>query len=837
MPATSQTTKSRSKAQRLRELISGYAPLNGIPDELIGADGRPRAAWARFLDELTNLDSEHIESRFAAADRHIRDTGVSYRAPGEAGERIWPLSHVPLLISESEWREIEAGVGQRVRLLEHVLSDVYGDGRLVSDGVLPASAITGSPDYLHPLQGVTPPGGKYLHFYAADLGRGPDGRWWVLGDRTQAPSGVGYALANRLVLSRAFPALYRDMNVERLAPFFQSLRSGLADAATRADPRICLLTPGPLSQTYFEQAYLARYLGFLLVEGGDLTMRNGQVHVRTIAGLKRADVLWRRIDSDFADPLELNARSQLGVPGLVEALREGGVVVANALGSGILETPALMSFMPSISRHVLGEDLALPNIATWWCGQKRARGEVLASIEDMAIAGAFGNSVLGRPPGQPVLGGELDAGERARLIERIGERGVDFVGQEVVHLSTTPVWNEGRLTPRPFVLRVYAAATPDGWKIMPGGFARVSDRADARAVAMGEGVQSADVWLLAEKPVAMTTLLPSDDKVRIRRIMGNLPSRAADNLFWLGRYLERAEATLRLIRCMAGRLIDTDAQLEVRTLNGLKSLLGAWGAAPFKSAPAMPSLRLAAVALHAPDEFGSALSLVRDAHRAASFIRERLSVDTWRLIGSLLTRLDVDVNADMTEAGVYDRADDALRVLAGISGLAQENMNRVAGWRFLEAGRRIERGVNTCRMARNFAYSPAPAEDLDVLLDLVDSQITYRSRYLTGVALNPVRDMVLLDPFNPRSVAFQVERLDEHLGSLPVLNDDGMLEAPRRLIVKLSADLAVARADHLDTNRVLAFEQQLMSLADVIADRYFLQGAHAVQADKMSGLA
>ena len=834
--ASSPTTIAQSKVQRLHGLIEGYRPLSGIPDEFISRDGHPRQHWMRFLDALTDMEAEDIDSRFAAADRHIRDTGVSYRAYGEASERSWPLSHVPLLIGEAEWRLIEAGVGQRAHLLEQVLADIYGKGDLVTDGILPAAAITGSRDFLHALRGVKPPGGKFLQFYGVDLGRGPDGRWWVLGDRTQAPSGSGYALANRLVLSRAFPALYRVMNVERLAPFFQSFRSGLAATARRADPRICLLSPGPLSETYFEQAYLARYLGLMLVEGSDLTMRDGQIFVRTIAGLKRADVLWRRIDSDYADPLELNGRSQLGVPGLVEALREGGVVSANALGSGVLENPALMSFMPSICRRVLGEDLALPNIATWWCGQPKARNQVLADFDRRAIAGAFGNPVLDNPAGQPVVGAMLDPHAKAQLMEQIRGRGVDFVGQEVVHLSTTPVWTNSRLTPRPFVLRVYAAATSEGWKIMPGGFARIANHPDARAVSMGIGVQSADVWMIADKPVAMSSLLPSADSIRIRRIIGNLPSRAADNLFWLGRYLERAEATLRLIRCLAGRMLDTDTQFGMQNLAGLKILLGASGAAPFKEVKQMPPLQLAATALHSLKDHGSALSLVREAQRTASTIRERLSIDTWRLVGTLEARLNVGQGEPLTESGAYESADAGLRVLSAISGLAQENMNRVAGWRFLEVGRRIERGVNTARMGRYFANSGSSAEDLDILLDLIDSQITYRSRYLTGVALFPVRDMVLLDPFNPRSLAFQVARIGEHLENLPQLNNDGMPETPRRLIVTLGADIAAAEAKALDAPATLVLEQKLMALADAVASRYFLQGSHALQADKTSGL-
>jgi uncharacterized circularly permuted ATP-grasp superfamily protein/uncharacterized alpha-E superfamily protein len=836
MRAAMSPSPKEMAAQRFDAMTEGYRPLPNIPDEFMNAGGQRRAHWVKFLGALAELGPEEIDRRFATADRHIRDTGVSYRAYGDTSERAWPLSHLPLLIEAAEWREIAAGVTQRARLLESVLADIYGPTSLVNGGDLPAAAVSGCPDFLLPLEGLTPPGERFLYLYAADLGRGPDGSWWVVGDRTQAPSGAGYALANRLVLSRAFPALYRDMNVERLAPFFQAFRSGLTTMASHADPRICLLTPGPYNETYFEQAYLARYLGFLLVEGADLTMRDGEIHVRTIAGLKRADVIWRRIDSDYADPLELNGRSRLGVPGMVEALREGGVVLANALGTGVLEAPVMMSFLPRLCQKLLGEDLLLPNVATWWCGQARERDKVLAYPEGMAVAGAFGNPVLDAEPTQALALASLSSTERVRLAADISERGVDYVGQEVVKLSTTPVLENGRLVPRPFVLRVYAARTQDGWRIMPGGFCRISDQPDARAISMGEGVRSADVWVLSEGPVEHISLLPTAESVRIRRLMGNLPSRAADNLFWLGRYLERAEATLRLIRCLAGRMIDTDTQANARSaVERIGSLFVAWGAAPAKAIA--QAMRLAATGLHRSPEFGTALALGREAHRAASFIRERLSPDTWRLIDDLRGRLDQDEEAVLTEAEAFERANAALRTIAAIAGLAQENMNRGAGWHFLEIGRRLERAINTCRFARHFAHADAAAEELDILLDLIDSPITYRSRYMVGVALAPVRDMALLDPFNPRSVAFQVERLDRHISDLPTLSDDGMLEPPRRIIVKLAAEIAATTADQLDNTRVLGFEQQLLSLSDAVAARYFLQGPHVARAEAASGLA
>src|SRR5580700_3659928 len=548
---STQAGRARPGNRRVAQWTRDYVPLQGIPDEYIAQDGAPRPVWTRFFEAFATLAPADIERRFATADRHLREAGVTYRAPGDPAERPWSLSHLPLLIDEAEWQQLTAGIVQRAQLLEVVLSDLYGEGRLIAEGAVPAAAIAGSTEYLRSVCGIKPSGGRYLNMYAADVGRGPDGRWWVLGDRTQAPSGAGYALENRLVLSRAFTTLYKSMNVERVAPFFEAFRDALRASADRDEPRIGLLTPGAFSETYFEHATLARYLGFLLVEGDDLAVSGDRIHIRTVAGLKRLDVLLRRVDSNFLDPLELDAASQLGVPGLIDVLRKDGVVVANMPGSGVIEARALLGFLPSLSRRFFGEDLKMPHIATWWCGQKAAREEVLSRLDQVAIEGAYGRGVPGFPGNGPVLANELSASERERLKSAISERAIDFVGQELVRLSTTPVWDEGKIMPRPFVLRVFAAATPHGWTIMPGGFCRIADQLDARAVSMGDGARAADVWVVSDKAVSPTTLLPAGDNVRIRRIAGWVPSRAADNLFWLGRYLERAEATLRLVRVLA----------------------------------------------------------------------------------------------------------------------------------------------------------------------------------------------------------------------------------------------------------------------------------------------
>ena len=836
--ASDPRTASSPGRNRVAEWTADYRPLPGIPDEFVAADGAPRAHWTRLLRALAALPQQDIEERFAAADRRIRDMGVSYRVHGEAAERNWPLGRMPLLIPEAEWREIARGVEQRAELHERALRDIYGEGRLVADGYLPAAAVAGSKDYLPQMNGVKPPGGRWLRLYAAEIGRGPDGRWWVLGDRTQAPSGSGYTLENRLVLTQAFPSFFREMNVERLAPFFRELRAGLRAAADRTDPRICILTPGPWSQTYFEQAYLARYLGFLLIEGADLVMNDGRIFVRTIAGLKRADVLWRHVDSDWCDPLELNPSSRLGAPGLLDAIRAGGVAVENMPGAGLLESRAMLAFLPRLAQRVLGEDLRMPNIATWWCGQAQERERVIASLSDIAITGAFSTDVPGFAGRQIVLGSELGAEERARLERRLHERGVDFVGQEIARLSTTPYWEKGRFAPRPFVLRVYAAATPDGWKIMPGGFCRVSDKPDARVVSMGEGVESADVWVLADKPVEVSTLLPARGEMRIIRMLGNLPSRAADNLFWFGRYLERCEATLRVVRCLCIRALDPDAASNTarQSVEKLKTVLVAWGAIPAEAARLSP-VEAAAAALREAENYGSALSIAKGARHAASIIRERLTQDTWRLIGGLESGLASDADKQLSESAILDITEVALTTIAALSGLFDENFNRGAGWYFYDIGRRLERGINTCRFSRQLADKPSTDSNLDVLLDLIDSQITFRSRYLTGVAPAPVRDMALLDPFNPRSVAFQVAAIDDHIAGLPVLRQDGVLEEPRRLSMQLLAELSTEDADAMDGRAILAVEQKLANLADAIGARYFLQSGKAKRAEKVMGLA
>lgn len=808
---------SDHRAERILAMLARYQPVPGVYDEILDEHGEPRAHWQPVLATLADLGPRELEKRFAGADRYLRDSGVFYRVYDDPknGERAWPLAHLPLVIAPDEWRALSEGLIERAGLLEHVLKDLFGPADLVSDGLVPGATIAGSPDFLRPLVGTPPRGGSHLLYYAVDVGRGPDGRWWVLGDRAQAPSGAGYALQNRLAMSRSLPEIYRNLPVERLAGFFQALRSEFSGHAAATDSRVAVLTPGPLNETYFEHAFLARYLGFLLAEGADLTVRDDTLYVRTVSGLKKLEMVWRRLDADFADPLELNPRSQLGVAGLVHAIRSGKVTLANALGSGVLEARSLLAFLPSIARARLGRDLAIPHVATWWCGQPLERGAVIADLDSFVIAPAFAQTIPGLLDEGAVLASSLAPEKRLRLAEEIRLRGSDFVAQEVVKLSTMPVWNDGYLEPRPFILRLFLTRVGDGWQVMPGGFCRIGDRIDARAVTMQRDGRSADVCVLAEGPVAETTLLPTPDKVELRRSTSSLPSRAADNLFWLARYMERAEATLRLLRAL-GDHVGSGETTGPDMMKRLVELLISWEALPKDTVLTDPHAVAAAV-LHG-DRPGGLLSLSRAALNAASVIRDRFSPDAWKTIGDMVHLAE---DGRRPEAGALDRVEAGLRLSAVFSGLAQENMNQLIGWRFLKIGKRIERALGICRFGRTFADAKAGTAGLDLLLALADSQITYRRRYVMIAARAPVLDLIMLDPNNPRSVAFQVERIADHLAHLPDHVSDGRLNVPEKLIARARVDLQTADAHTLDSRQILAIEQRLMAISDEVSERYF----------------
>ncbi len=803
------------------EWIARYRAMAPAGDALASSASPP--IWEKMLAEVAKASGNDLAVARARIARQADEIGMGFRTPGDVEGRKWPLSALPLMIDATEWARIADGVIQRADLMEMLLADIYGPQRLASGGLLPAAVINGSSHFLRPMVGLVPPGGYHLHFFAVDIGRGPNGNWRVVEDHTRTPTGAGYALENRLAVTRVLDGLQNRLEIERLAPFFGDVRAGIAASCKRAEPRIGLLTPGRFNPSYAEQAHLARYLGLLLVEGEDLAVHDDKLYLRTIEGLKRVDALWRRVDPRLLDPLAFDSRSRIGVPGLVDAMAAGNVVVANSPGAGILESPAFAAFLPRLSVRLTGEDLRIPNIATWWCGQDKAREAVIDGIDRMVIGPAFRAAPRELPEG-PRIGASLSAEERAMLIADIERRGVDYVGQETVRLSTTPFAGENGLEPRPFTIRVFVTRDARGaWSVMPGGFARLGPDLDIRAAMQGEGAASADVCVVADKPVAPISLVTSDDAVAIRRNPGTLPSRVADNLFWLGRYLERGEATLAMVRASVGGSIDVDGgtPLAEETSERLSAALIASGAAS-KRAGAGPAdlYALAKAALDDGNEIASVRALLRSARTIGEGSRERLSMDFSRLLDAPYPEGD----------RVAARAAQLHERFAALSGLSAENMGRTAGWAFLDCGRRIERAVSTCRLLRVFGNEGATGSDLLLLLELTNAQIGYRQRYPLGVSGPAVRDLVALDPGNPRSIAFQIKAIDAHLATLPRLSNDGMAEPQQAAAHALSAHVATLTAATLDEHAVQGIENRLFALSDAIQNRFFLRGGEPLRA-------
>ncbi len=785
-------------------LLSHYRTLAGGADEMLSDGGQLRPVWRNFVALLERLPAGELTARFARAHQYMKDAGVYYRVYGQGStkERAWPLAPVPVLIDESEWQKISGGLVQRAELLERVAADLHGPHQLVRDGLIPPELIAANPEFHRPLVGIKPRNGHFLHFCAFELGRGPDGRWWVLGDRTQAPSGAGFALENRVATMRAFPDLPDGIHLHRLAGFFRRFRDALVALADDPAAGVAILSPGPGNETYYEHAWIARYLGTLLLEGEDLTVRDGRLLVRTVSGLQPIGVLWRRLDAAFMDPLELRPDSWIGTPGMVGALRSGSVSVVNAPGAGLLETRALLAFLPRICQALDGCDLQLPGIATWWCGQAAERDHVVEHLERMMIGPALSTRLPYEDPQSTLLGARLDPDERWQLLQRLQHDPQHWVAQEAVTLSTTPTHIDGRLEPRPFVLRAFAARTREGWQVMPGGFARIGAQADTRAIAMQRGGQAADVWVVSSKPVSRDTLLAPGHAVRKRQTISPLPSRAAENLLWLGRYTERSEALTRILRAYHVRLAENLSHPPAV----LDTLVAHLATADIDVAQAIPD---------------GLLQCLEGATASAGRIRDRFSPDGWMA----LYDLSKTARRFAEQVGPGDDATRAitvlLRKLAGFSGLLHENMYRSTGWRFLEIGRRIERGIQTAQLLALLDHEDAPAGLQQALLEIGDSVMTHRNRYGVDAGSHSVIDLLALDPLNPRSVLFQVEALKTEFAHLPERGSSETLSTFSREALRLHTELSICDASDLVPDDLVRLADHIAGLYDRIALTYF----------------
>jgi uncharacterized circularly permuted ATP-grasp superfamily protein/uncharacterized alpha-E superfamily protein len=822
----------------------GYRSGRWGYDEMLSADGSVREHWAPFMRAIGAVEVADLERRRQEVLRLLRENGVTYVVHGDdqGGGRSWLLDPVPLVLDRADWDRIEAGLTQRADLLNLIFKDLYGPRTLLADASLPPELLWAHEGFHRACDGVGVSTERPLAICASDLARGPDGRMWVLGDRTQAPSGAGYALENRTTIVRAMAGPFHATRVRRLASFFRSLQAGLASLAgdQRGDPLVVVLTPGPWNETYFEHAYLATYLGYPLVQGDDLTVSDGRVWLKSLDGLQPVDVILRRVDEDFCDPLELRADSRLGVPGLVEAARRGTVVIANPLGSGVLENPGLMPFLPGIARSRLGADLLLPSVATWWCGQAQERAFVLENLATLVVKPI--NRSLGY---HPVFGDRLTRAELAEWRARIRAAPHLYVGQERVQLSTTPSLIAERLEPRHAVLRCFVAANTDGWCVMPGGLTRTAPDPGNLIVSNQQGGVSKDTWVPGGDDEPYVSLWRTS--VRATEVLarsGGLASRVAENLYWVGRYAERGEGVARLLRTVLAEIREgripsdaVDASARRRLLQTLTHLTGTYPGFVGDGAEvhvAHPEGELYDVALDG-ERPGSLVAVLRSLLVAAYGVRDRWSTDSWRVLNAI-----EGLHAQLHDAPrigfqrIQNDLDTLVTYLAAFAGLGLESVTREAGWVLLDSGRRIERSVLLMGLVRH-AVIDAPEELLshglgEAVLRTTENLITFRRRYRSALEAPALLDLLFLDDANPRSLVYQLRRLERNVDALPRPQGAGRLSEPQRLILEAVTRLRLAegvlvRRDRPARGRVDGLLTQigrlLAELSDALTSGYF----------------
>ncbi|WP_454762504.1 circularly permuted type 2 ATP-grasp protein [Cupriavidus campinensis] len=844
----------------------------GHLDELRLPDGTLREPWARFFSELGDLSPDGLATRAEAVARQIRDNGVTYNVyADQGGARAWQLELFPFLVSEADWAVIERGAAQRATLANAIMADIYGPRTLLTRGLLPPGLVYGHPGYMRALKGYRPPGGSFLQTIAIDLVHtdGADGGWTVIAHRTETPSGMGYALENRLIISAQFADAFREMRVRRLPPAFAQLISTLAHAPLVAGAddgaalpssdgvQIVLLSPGPFNETYFEHTFLARYLGITLVEGRDLTVRNDVVYLKTFGGLERVDVILRRLDDVFCDPLELRSDSTIGVPGLLEAMRAGNVMVSNVPGSGFLESPAIHGFMPGIARALLDETLVLPAVSSWWCGEAAAQAEAMRTLSE-----AFVMPTYPRTPGEPRLGMEQGLQSLDAWRGRIAEAPDRYTLQAPLPLSHMPCWEPdqaggGRIGSRAAMLRVYAVADGNGgWQVMPGGFMRLAPPR-LEAVSMQLGGTSADTWVLSSQtsgvvPLASRTGLAAPPASRPLAVS----SRAAENLFWAGRYAERAENTVRLCRQILGS-IESNDETDDGTLNTIGQLAQWFGLVPVQTPSPQASLRvfersLVSALADASGSTGVVQTLASHA-RAANEIRNRLSNDHWRTI--LAARNDFhDAMAaaacpagSASGEGSYDRSQVLAALehlsmqLGAISGAQGDRMARDEAWRLVFIGRHIER-VSTLALFLEVAERGGALlsrSGFDLLLHLFDSTLTFRSLYPGRTDVPALVDLLVLDATNPRGLYGVLDRLREKLAQLPT-GATGQARVPLAELLPPASALpsrtVLCGTDGKGRHATLAavcdqLGARMAKLSDEIGGRYFSHAGVAPETD------
>jgi uncharacterized circularly permuted ATP-grasp superfamily protein/uncharacterized alpha-E superfamily protein len=826
----------------------GYRPRAGAYDELADAHGQVREAWDGLVRTFGRLGPDEIDARRRLADRLLVGEGASYVQHEHDTSRPPRVDPVPLVWPQRDWAALEAGLSQRATLLQALLDDVYGPQDLLRRGVIPAELVLGSPWFRWPAIRVQPAQGPRLVVYAADLVRDASGRLVVLRDHTDAPGGAGYALVNRRVLTRLFPDVYRDLRVERLSGWFTQLRASLAALSPpdRGSPRTVVLTPGIGHPSYFEHTYLASYLGYHLVEGQDLAVRGGRVWLRALAGLEPVDVILRRVEDAAADPLELGGEGPGGVAGLLEAAREQGVGIANALGSGAAGDVALHAYLEEACRALLGEPLRLPSLPTYWLGDPDHLAEALANWDDLVVHD------LDAPIARSVFTKVLTDPEQAALRAAVEARPRRFVTQPRISLATAPVLEERAVVPGTVVVRIMAVASAGGWAPLPGGLGRVV-RDDIPILRQRDGAAK-DVWVLADdRPQPQRAWSARGSEIPQVDLRTSLPSRVAEALFWVGRNAERAETIARLSLALVQRyeqapeLAATSASHDgwiERIVAALRAVSGGLGRDELDVDDAAGVRRELAAALG--DRNGALADCLNHLATSAGSVREYLSTGTWRVLSALDARR-LGLAADAAKADLFlvaEDLDDTVLSLMALGGLAAESIVRGPGWRFLDLGRRTERAVLLLGLVEATLVPWNPDASVqpvyETLLTTCESLVAYRRRHRSDLELDEVCDLLLADDTNPRSLAFQIDRVVEDLAFLP----DRKERRQQQALIDGTARLLIA-AGWLDQRRparggphvglqqfVLDVRGTLLELVESLVSTWF---AHAGEAHLVQG--
>jgi len=852
----SQEALGKPPIPSLSSLVENYKRLvaGSIFDEMIDERGEVRSHWQILQQTINQLGINELMRRQADIARILRENGVTYSVYGDPQglNRPWQMDSIPFLISSAEWKILNEGLAQRAELLNMILADIYGERRLLRNGLLPLELVYQHSGFLRQCDQIRLPGWHQLVTYAADLARGTDGRLWVIGDRTQAPSGTGYALENRSTMMRILPDFFQGILVHRISNYFHTSQSSFASMAPshKESPRAAILTPGPLNETYFEHAYLASYLGYTLVQGADLTVRDGYLWLKSLSGLQQVDILLRRVDDSYCDPLELNGFSQLGVAGLLDCVRRKNVAVVNPLGSSVLENPGLMPFLPSIAKYFLGEELILPSVASWWCGHEKECRYVLDNLESLII-----KNISPQAGHRSIFGNRLNPEKKEALKRQILARPYLYVGQEMLTYSTSPSFIQGQLEPRYSVLRCFAFAQKQGYGVMPGGLTRSAPEPGSFVVSNQTGGTSKDTWVLLDEPEESPIIVKTDQKAALPKSIGVLPSRTAENLYWVGRYAERALGTARVLRMVLrnlaekGKFSRNESDIAVyktmlRTVTHFTMTYPGFTGKEANTLMKNPDNELISVAMD-EDKTGSLGSTLGSLNRSSYAIRDLWSLDSWRVLDSIeRLRQENRHNKRISLRNVQNLLDQFITSLVAFLGFNQESMSSEHGWVLLDIGRRIERILLQVSMLRStlvLKHTESAEYDLmEAVLAAEESLTTYRYQFRSYLQLSTVLDLLLLDESHPRSMAYHLNRLQENINKLPRTVISHRLSEESKLVLEATTHIKLSNPDELafcEENSVireklderLAKISELMFQASNIIVRTYFSHAHTQQ--------